>query len=237
MLEETFYLDGVDANSVGIFLQNPPEFSAPTPIVEKKRIPGRNGDVIFDTGAYENRKGKFSCFSIGEDVETIIRGVNQYLFGKSGYRKLETQYDPDHFWMARVQSGARMEIRNNVLAPYEITFDCKPQRFLKSGEDTISISSGEEVITNHTGYKSKPLIYIFGSSPGTLQIGRFTVNVLDMTSSPVIIDCETMDIYGAYENLSDRVYMEDFPVLLPGNNRIKFSGVTSVRIIPRWWEL
>ena len=237
MLNETFYLDGVAANSVGILLQEPPKFSAPTPIVEKKRIPGRNGDIIFDTGAYANRSGKFSCFSLGEDVESTLRGVNQYLFGKSGYRRLETQHDPDHFWMARVESGARMEIRNNVLAPYEITFDCKPQRFLKSGEPRISNSNGGMVVTNHTGYKAKPLIYIYGVNAGTLKIGMYTIDVLDMTNSPIIIDCETMDVYSGYSNLSGSVSMDEFPVLNPGDNKVEFSGVTTVEIIPRWWEL
>jgi phage-related protein len=237
MLDETFYIDGVSADSVGIFLQGPIKFSAPVPIVEKKHIPGRNGDIIFDTGSYENRSGKVSCFSLCNDVESTLRLVNQYLFGKIGYRRLETKNDPDHFWMARVESGARMEIRNNVLAPYEITFDCKPQRFLKSGEDEISNYTGEMVVTNHTAYKAKPLIYIYGVEPGTVRVGTYKIDVLDMTNSPIRIDCETMDVYGGYSNLSHNVSMDEFPVLVPGDNKIEFSGVSTVTIIPRWWEL
>ena len=237
MLKEVFWLDGVSSSSVGISLQGPPRFSSPVPIVERKRIPGRNGYIIFDTGVYENRTGVFECFSLSEDVEATLRCVNNYLFKKSGYRKLETQNDPFHFWMARVESGARMEIRNGVLAPYEIKFDCKPQRFLKSGDSEIKFSSEGGVLTNHTFYEAKPLIKIYGIEPGVVKIGSCKINVLDMTDSPIIIDCETMDIHGGYKNLSDRISMDKFPILVPGENIIEVSGVTTVSITPRWWEL
>ena len=50
MLDETFYLDGIDARSVGIRLQAQIEFSKAVPVVESKAIPGRNGNLIFETG-------------------------------------------------------------------------------------------------------------------------------------------------------------------------------------------
>ena len=62
MLNETFYLDGIDARSAGIQLQAPIEFSEAVPIFEAQTIPGRNGDLIWETGSYENRSGSASCF-------------------------------------------------------------------------------------------------------------------------------------------------------------------------------
>ena len=49
MLNETFYIDGVDAASAGIHLQKPIVFSESVPNVESKTIPGRIGAVIVDT--------------------------------------------------------------------------------------------------------------------------------------------------------------------------------------------
>ena len=53
MLNETFYLDGIDARSMGVQLQKIIEFSEAVPIYETKTIPGRNGDLIFETGSYK----------------------------------------------------------------------------------------------------------------------------------------------------------------------------------------
>ena len=58
MLNETFYLDGIDARSAGIQLQAPIEFSEAVPVVEAQTIPGRNGDLIWETGSYENKDGQ-----------------------------------------------------------------------------------------------------------------------------------------------------------------------------------
>ena len=51
MLNETFYLDGIDAASAGIHLQKPIVFSEAVPNIESKTIPGRNGSLVFDTGS------------------------------------------------------------------------------------------------------------------------------------------------------------------------------------------
>ena len=69
MLNETFYIDGVDAASAGIHLQKPIVFSEAVPNIESKTIPGRNGAFIFDTGSYKNRSGSASCFCLQDGVE------------------------------------------------------------------------------------------------------------------------------------------------------------------------
>ena len=132
MLDETFYLDGIDATSAGIRLQKPIVFSEAIPITESNTIPGRNGNLIFETGSYENRVGTASCFCLQEDVEMAISSAGRFLMGKKGYRRLETSDDPDHYWLARVVNSPEINMRLKTLAPFKIEFDCKPQRFLKS---------------------------------------------------------------------------------------------------------
>ena len=95
MLNETFYLDGIDARSAGIQLQAPIEFSEAIPIVEAQTIPGRNGDLVRYTGSYENRSGSASCFCLQKDVEKAVSSAGRFLMGKKGYRRLETSDDPE----------------------------------------------------------------------------------------------------------------------------------------------
>lgn len=243
MLEETFYIDGIDARSIGLRLQKPMTFSEPVPIVEKETVPGRNGELVYETGAYKNRTAKATCYCIdADDVEMKIRAVNKFLFSKSGYRRLETSDDPYHFWLARVSSGARLEQRLRRLAPFDIIFDCKPQRFLKNGEikTTFSVLEMEEgaYIYNQTGFNSKPLIEVSNSGAGTLKIGKYTVEIADSDFSPISLDCETQNAYSAYKNLNMYVKSSEFPVLIPGENKITVNGKLGlVTIIPRWWEL
>ena len=83
MLNETFYLDGIDAGSVGIRLQTPVVFSKAVPVIETQTIPGRNGNLVFETGSYENRVGSASCFCLQEDVETAISSAGRFLIFQS----------------------------------------------------------------------------------------------------------------------------------------------------------
>lgn len=236
MLNETFYLNGVDARSVGIHLQAPLTFSEAVPISEAQSIPGRNGDLIFETGSYENRSGSASCYCLQRDVEKALRGASRFLMSKKGYRRLETSDDPDHFWLARVENSPQIDMRLRTLAPFSIGFDCKPQRFLKSGETVIKLT-GSSSIFNMTCYDSLPLILIGGHGEGSLTVGNRTVNISNI-SNLMYLDSETQNAYNKSMGLNDRVDAPEFPILVPGENAISFDGgIEWVEITPRWWEL
>ena len=252
MLNETFYLDGENAKDYGIRLQRPIEFSPAVPIVEKIHVPGRNGDLIFDTGAYENRTGTASCFALKNDVNSEVVKANKFLLSNQGYRKLETSNDNKHFWKARIANGARIENRLNKLNPFEIEFDCMPQRFLASGENTITITTGSRVLTNSYGGVALPLIKIYKKSgsnsdnSSVVQIGSSSVSGFwekdEKYASSLTFDCETQNVYSEDLNLSfnDRVTIANgFPKLDLGTTVIKFNTnyVEKIEVIPRWWDL
>ena len=250
MLNETFYLDGIDARSAGIQLQAPIEFSEAVPVVEAQTIPGRNGDLIWETGSYENRSGSASCFCLQKDVEKAISSAGRFLMGKKGYRRLETSDDPDHYWMARVENSPRIEQRLRTLAPFDIGFDCKPQRFVKSGENPIELYENEIVFNDHIvyneyGQKSLPLITVHGKGKIVLTVASglntFSVIIKDL-DGVLYLDCDTQNAYNNNGNQNQNIYAPDFPVLMPGENLIQFFGdanssIEKVEIIPRWWEL
>ena len=236
MLNETFYLDGVDANSAGIWLQSPVEFSKAVPVVESKTIPGRNGDLIFETGSYENRVGSASCFCLQEDVETAISSAGRFLMGKKGYRRLETSDDPNHYWMARVGNSPQIAMRLRALAPFDIKFDCKPQRFVKSGENAVVFTKSGS-LSNQYGQIALPLITIYGQGAGKLTIGNCVVDVKEL-NEVLFIDSETQNAYNDNGNQNMNINAPIFPTLPDGDTQIAFSGgIKRVKIVPRWWEL
>lgn len=235
MLNETFYLDGIDARSVGIQLQAPIVFSEAVPIVEAQTIPGRNGDLIWETGSYENRSGSASCFCLQEDVENAISSAGRFLMGKKGYRRLETSDDPDHYWMARVENSPRIEQRLRLLAPFEIGFDCKPQRFVKAGENSVVFNSNGSLF-NQYGQVALPLITVYGHGAGQLTIGDCVVEVKTIDGT-LYLDSDTQNAYNYNGNQNMNISAPTFPVLADGEIPIAFSGgIERVEIIPRWWE-
>lgn len=237
MFNETFYIDGVDARSVGIQLQAPVEFSEAVPIMKAQTIPGRNGDLIFETGSYENRSGEASCFCLQKDVEKAISSAGRFLMGKNGYRRLETSDDPDHYWLARVENSPQIAMRLRTLAPFEIGFDCKPQRFLKSGEEKIVLTE-ETRLFNPYGQVALPKITVYGQGAGVLRVGDCVVNIKNIGVS-IILDSETQNAYNVNkENANMNIDAPVFPTLPSGEVRIYWSGgVEEIEIVPRWWEL
>ena len=236
MLDETFYLDGVNARYAGIYLQKPIIFSEAVPNIESKTIPGRNGDLIFETGSYKNRSGSASCFCLQEDVETSISSAGRFLMSKKGYRRLETSGDPNHYWMARVENSPQIEMRLRVLAPFNISFDCKPQRFVKSGENAFMFTANGSLF-NQYGQIAFPLITLYGHGAGTLTIGNCVVDVKKL-DEVLFIDSDTQNAYNNNGNQNMNINAPIFPTLACGETKIVFSGgIERVEIVPRWWEL
>lgn len=236
MLNETFYLDGIDARSAGIQLQAPIEFSEAVPVVGAQTIPGRNGDLIWETGSYENRSGSASCFCLQKDVEKAISSAGRFLMGKKGYRRLETSDDPDHYWLARVENSPQIAMRLRTLAPFEIGFDCKPQRFAKAGENSIVFTENGSLF-NQYGQIALPLISLYGYGAGQLTIGDCMIEILELDGT-LYLDSDTQNAYNNSGNQNLNINAPVFPVLVDGKNKISFIGdIERVEIIPRWWEL
>lgn len=238
MLNESFYIDGVDARSVGIYLQKPVEFSEPVPIIKSTSIPGRNGDFFYETGAFKNRTGSANCFAmLTGDVGRPLLAINNYLFAKRGYRKLETSDDLEHYWMARVKSGAKIEQRLRTLAPFKLSFDCMPQRFLKSGEEKISVTGGRAYLNNPYSQTALPLIIAYGNGSGGVSINERVV-VINFIDGVLNLDSDIQNAYNDNGDQNSNIVAPEFPVLESGINHVYFYGdIERIEIIPRWWEL
>lgn len=238
MLKDSFYLDGIGSDAFDIKLQREMILSEPVPIVNTQNIPGRNGNIVFETGTYQNRTAIAECYCLQTDVVHNIAKVNKFLFSKNGYRRLELSSDPEHFLLARVKNGAAINQRLGKLNAFKVEFDCKPQRFLKSGETIIRYDVSGKLLINYTGFVAKPMIRVLGSGSGTVSVGGVTVTINEIVNE-MIIDCETMNAYSIdFENLNKNINAPEFPVLNAGGNIIFFNGgVTAVAITPRWWVL
>lgn len=239
-MDEYFIYNGVDSRDMGVRLQGPLSFSAPEPNVSYETIPGRSGVLTSWDGSYTNITGQARCFALRRDVGNAMGQITSWLMDAPGYHRLELPGDPDHFRLAVVSAGPAIDIRGGVLAPFEVTFNCKPQRYLKSGETAIELTESGSYLYNPY-MESKPLIEIRGSgvTGGTLKINDTEITIKNAGPSGVmILDCENQDVYYDKKNLNSYVSAPEFPVLQHGTNAISWTGkITRLRIYPRWWVL
>lgn len=233
--------DGQNLADFGLHVSGAGTYGSPERDVDEEEVPGRNGSLIFDNGRYKNAEVTYQASILGESEDDYTRKIQElrsFLGSRKGYKRLEDTYRDGEYRLAAFIDG--LEPDDEVLlqgSEFEITFNCKPQRYLKSGEHVLTFTSSSAVY-NPTYFNSLPMIRIYGS--GTVKIGAYIINVTKpSTVSYVDIDSEMMDCYSDSLNCNDCVTLtnNEFPMLIPGKNSITLSEVTKVEITPRWYVL
>jgi phage-related protein len=236
MLDVTFKIDGRRMRDLGLELQSPLTLSAPKPRVSTVKIPGRNGDLHYYDGSYDNRDLSGDCFILGADVIRKINEINAFLLGKRGYRRIELDEDEEHFMLGRCETGLSYRIVKGILTACSVSFDVKPQRFLKYGEKEVDVTESKE-IRNPSAFISLPVIAVEGAGNVTVSSGEWSLNIKNL-SGKVVYDAEMLCAYSEAFNQNYHTAVSGNVVLSPGVNTFKVTGnVSAVKIIPRWWEL
>jgi phage-related protein len=234
MAMNTFTFNGTSSADFGLLVNGLSTFGAPTRRVQKFVVPGRSGDIIIDDGTYDNYIARYEIAVI-KDFKINARAIANWLLSAKGYLRLEDTYNTDSYRMAACYTNIEYFVTSLIEAgSASIDFDCKPQRWLKSGENPLGRVDGD-VLTNPSQMPSKPFMRIYGT--GVVTLGNYSFEILS-NSSFVDIDCETMQIYRGTTLLGNTVTMNEFPQLESGTTTIGLaSGITSFSITPRWWTL
>lgn len=232
MINKYFVLDGESSLQYGISMQGRPSFSSPVPKIEKVTVPGRNGDLISFDGSYENVQAEIRCFILKNTVYDFVSDANTWL-SIPGYRKLSYDGDDEAYRLARITNLADVSVRMKLLNPFVLNFDCKPQRFLLSGEETYEMDSSGSLYCPGVG--GLPLVRIFGT--GTVVINGKSI-VVTSVSEYVDVDCDTQNAYKLGDNKNSTIQCSDFPKMQNGENVITISsGISKIEITPRWFTL
>lgn len=232
--------NGRSSRDIGLEVETFPEYQSPKRTYEKIHIPGRNGDLLIDNGCWENATRTYlvSAGSLEEDYFTMMNRILEWLRSTTTYARLEDSYEPEHYRMAVFLEEFTITNLYNQGGQATIAFDCKPQRFLKLGDDPIVVTKVKPTIHNPTGFLSLPLIEIHGSGTGVIDIGSYHVDITDIGEG-VILDCDLQDAYYGMTNKNPVIKIPNgFPKLEVGDTTIGFSGgITKVEVIPRWYTL
>ena len=235
------YFGDIRSKDYGIYLTDIQIANSPKRDLSFVSVPGCNGDLIVDNNRWKNLDIVYS-FAIPTGFAKSFDAFKAALLTLNGYVQLSDSIYPDYFRVAIVKEPIKPTVmRLNRTGVFDVTFHCKPQRFLKSGTNPREITEPTNW-HNRYGFEAKPLITVYGSGAGTLTIGDTTVEIKNMTDQ-LTLDCERQTAYrqigdGAPENMNSNIYAPSFPVLGKGDIAIGWTGgVTKVDIIPRWWTI
>lgn len=226
--------DNTDLRDYGLYVSGTNVFNAPVRLYDEIAVPGRNGVLLGTERRLENVELKYPAF-IYTDFATNTAALRAFLLSKVGYKKLTDSYHPNEYRKGYYAGGLEIEPTAKLDAgQFELTFHCKPQRYLVSG-DTVTTLSASGTITNPTLFDAKPLLRVYGTGSLTVNGVTITISEADVYTD---IDCEMMEAYKGTVNKNYAVSLDSvyFPVLSAGNNTVTLNGVT-VDITPRWWTL
>lgn len=132
-MKNSFIFDGMNSSDFGVWISGTGTYTAPERDVQYVSVPGRNGDLIIDNGRWRNVPLTYPAYIESDFPDKADRFKNM-MCRKTGYRTLEDSYHPDEYRMAQFTGGFEPTTGQlNRDASFDINFNCKPQRFLKSG--------------------------------------------------------------------------------------------------------
>ena len=199
---KSLYFDGEDSRDYGVYITGEAVYNAPEREVEMISIPGRNGALAMDRGRFENIEVTYPAgiFADNEaDFAEAISNFRNLLCSKRGYVRLQDEYNPNEYRMAVYKSGLEVEPALLKAGEFDIVFDCKPQRFLTSGEEAVTVTSGG-TLTNPTLFEASPLLMVDGY--GSLTVNGYDIKLSDETFGAITL---ATSVESAYVDYKDQV--------------------------------
>lgn len=157
--------DGVNSLDYGIYISGPGVYDAPTRAVDFVDVPGRNGAVEIDQGHWNNIEVTYTAGTFAKSQEEFSQKMKAFrnaIVSQVGYQRLTDTYHPEHYRLGVFAAGiSAAPVHYSEASEFSLTFNCKPQRFLTSGETKISVANGD-VLTNPTLYDAGALFEVDG---------------------------------------------------------------------------
>lgn len=269
---KTMTFNGVCTNELGLVLTSQPAYEYPEKDYTVQHIAGRTGDIVTDNGSYKNVQRTYNLamvfskegnatFEWGSGVTPLtsnnfverVNKIVKWIMDAKGYCELEDEYEPDYYRLAMIYaSGALSNIYNQATA-LSLNFECKPQRWLKTGKTYINIPMDEYEseepdptyywtrLTNNWK-ETKPIIKL--NSYHTDDSGYVTIEIYYNNTLPaisygkiklgpcttaknIIIDCENMEVYDDQNNSLNNLVVEmtlpEKMIFIPENKTIQID--------------
>lgn len=169
-----FTFNGTTSQSLGLLVTALNPYNSASRRVETIEIPYRNGNLIIDSGTYDNIMVSYEVSVIGNTKNTCD-AVNEWLSGSQGYCILSDTVNTEFFRVGYFASS--IEYVLTALYRYgkaTLNFDCFPQKYLNSNT-TITRSATSTTTTGEGGtFSSKVYPLPIDLKGNTIQSGTPT---------------------------------------------------------------
>ena len=182
-----FTFDGKSSRDYDVYLTGEGVFNAPERAVEMLEIPGRNGNYALDQGKFNNITVTYKAGIVDVSESNFadkVSAVRNWLCSKVGYKRLSDDYNPNEYRMAVFKSGVNIDHVDLKTGEFEITFDCKPQRWLTSGETAVTVADGG-TLSNPTPFEAEPLLAVDGY--GTIGFNGYEIEIENVPIGDIVI--------------------------------------------------
>ena len=227
---------GVDSRNYDVYIFDAGTDNAPARVYERYEVAGRNGDVFIDQKRFENTQMIYWGI-IYENYAENLRNFKAAMRSKIGYQKLEDSFHADEYYDACFVETLEIQTdQERRMGKFQIILDRKPQRWLNSGEEVVTLTS-TGTIENPTPFESNPLLRVYGT--GTMYLGDYGITI-SAADGYTDIDCFLQEAYKGTVSKNANVEFLGIgkPVFKPGVNNIQLpSGITKVEIAPRWYTI
>lgn len=179
--------DGESSKDYGVYITGQAVYNSPERDVEMISIPGRDGAFALDRGRFSNITVTYPAGLFGVDHAGFAQAISDFrnmLGSRVGYCRLEDDYNPGEYREAVFKAGVEVTPASLESGQFDIVFECKPQRWLTSGEDAVAVTSGD-TITNPTLFDAKPLLQVWGY--GEISMGGQGINIGNVPLGDVLL--------------------------------------------------
>lgn len=145
-MPDSFSFGNIKTSDYGIMAFPPTVIEGPERAYEYTPIPGRSGDLIIHDRRINNSIVNYGCIFCPNDngmygnytsLEEAVTAFHSGLLSQAGYFDLSDTFNPAYFRKASFPGPLEITYSGDKrLAKCVVSFNCKPQRYLYSGEAT-----------------------------------------------------------------------------------------------------
>lgn len=196
LVNQSFTFGNVVSSDFNIYVGGEGTYNAPVRETKVITIPGRNGAFAMDLGRFENITLTYPCFYKADDLSTFSADLADFraaMCSQIGYQRLEDTLNPYEYREALFIGGLEVRpVKYNTVANFDIVFNCKPQRWWKSGEIATVVTSGG-TLTNPTPFASKPIIEAKGY--GSIDLAGQAIEIANNPLGDIVAwNAQTLDL-------------------------------------------
>lgn len=229
--------DGYNFEDYGVVVSGSGTWNMPERLTIKENVYGRHGALITDAGMFDNVEIPYPAWIARDFAEKYEAFSRMMAMHTDKYYRLEDTYHPDYYRMARVVPGITPEPGTlNRSGRFTVRFDCKPQKWLRSGEEVLEISERLELF-NMTGYEAKPLIVIPPGASVTITDKDENTASLETTDfgMDTTYDADIEEAVAGHSYVNEYVTQVGAISLKPGRNIITCTA--PIKLTPRFFVI